>query len=404
MILDNGSNTSRKEITLHNKFKEPQVKIYSCSKISSYAGGERLMLMILNYLLDRNYDATIIQNIGSRDISTVTESHVLEEASGKLVSQKFKKYGFVKFFYHYLPELDSICSDTNSISLIFIWRIPPISYLKRLSERGVRVVFCLHGIAVEKFRVSHPYIMAHQIFTRWQVSRLAKFARNSIYVQTLTNQVWVRLIDAGAERRNLIMIENAFEHSSMKVYRNDDEFQVIFIGRIENLQKGINRLRRITTILFGLEPAIRIKIIGTGKDAKSLEHMHPNAKYMGNLPDMEKLGELSHSNLMILTSNTEPYPRVLIEGLFSGLPIVTTPTSGPSHIISKHREFGVVSSFSAYRMAHDILKYYDLWKKSKEDYYEMKVRICKKAKEIFIEKVMLDSYTKMVDDILLSKT
>lgn len=381
-------------VSLSNK-----VTIYNCSTLSFFGGGERLIIKISDYLVSKNFSVKIVQNLNQKNIVRVKEVEIEKMTKGILSSEKFSRFGFPRFLFHDLPDLESLSRNKDSISLIFIWRIPPLSYLKMISKSGIKVIFCLHGIAIEKFRLANPLIMAHQIITRFELHYMARYLNDNIYCQTLNGNILKYLSDLGAYPRNVILIENGINNYTFTVSQNNEEFRVIFIGRIENLQKGIVRLKKVAILLYKYNPNIKFVIIGIGKDSNILKNLPKNCEYLENVNDENKYREIERANLMIITSNIEPYPLVALEAIQNGIPIVSTPASGPSHILSKDSDFGVVSSFSPRELSNEVIKFFYMWKDDKKRYYEMKMRIAKRARTLFDQEAMLENYSDMIKSV-----
>ena len=149
-----------------------------------------------------------------------------------VVGVKFERTGFIKFLYQDFPPVNIILDDKNAISLIFSRRVPPQSILRRLEEFNVKVIFCLHGMALEEIRITNPLIIAHQLLMRIQLKRLAWHTRNHIFIQSLLPPLTSYLEAHGADSKNIFTIENQLESGVNFPERNDNEFTVIFIGRI----------------------------------------------------------------------------------------------------------------------------------------------------------------------------
>jgi len=92
-----------------------------------------------------------------------------------------------------------------------------------------------------------------------------------------------------------------------------------------------------------------------------------------------------------------------MEFLTSGLPVVTTPTSGPSYILSKDKNFGKISSFNVKGFSKEIISYYRRWRSDKTAYFKLMKNIADKARSISNEKYMLDSYLKIIMEIGLKQ-
>ncbi|MEM0134183.1 MAG: glycosyltransferase family 4 protein [Thermoplasmatales archaeon] len=373
--------------------------LYSEFPLSYPGGGERLIKMIYDYLEEHGVETQIIENINLRLDGVILSEKVIKIPSMRVYPEKFVRYGVPKILYQDLPMVDHMDSRPNYVSLIFLRRSPPKKILRELSQKGIKVIFCMHGIAIEKFRFAHPMIIAHQLLMRIQLRSLAKYSKGHIFVQTLTKQMKSYLVDHGADQNNVFLIENEFETPLLEVRRNDNSFNILFIGRIENLSKGIRRLKKLCYLIAKNLPEVKINIVGSGKDSKILGKLPSNTLYLAKVDDDEKFRLIQSSNLGIITSNLEPFPLVFLEFLSSGLPVVTTPASGPAYIASKDMEFGIISSFKEDVILQDIEKYYDMWREDKTGYFNLKKRISSKARDMFKTEHMLELYKEKVINV-----
>jgi glycosyltransferase involved in cell wall biosynthesis len=148
---------------------------------------------------------------------------------------------------------------------------------------------------------------------------------------------------------------------------------------------------------------IEFIIIGSGTYSKYLNKKITNflnVKYYGFIKDEEKFELLASSNLAIATSNIEPFSLVVLEYLFSGLKVLSTPVSGPKEIISKNEIFGKILDFNPNTFVNEIFNEYNQWKNNKDDFFKIKLKRSELAKEYFnIEKTFL-GYKNMIDKIL----
>lgn len=366
-------------------------------------GGERLLSMIHQFLLEMGIETKIIENCRENRQRNESSSKTNFECIENTGNIKFGRFGFPKFLFQDLPPINFISNDPDALSIIFLRRVPPRSYLKKLSESQKKVVFGLHGISIEKLRLTHPLIVAQQLLTRLKLMDLASCANGNINIQVLTEDMKRLMLNHGSHPKNIFLIENEFESPLTHVGRNDEAFNVLFIGRIVNLTKGISLLKKTSRLLKKMCPNIKIKIVGTGKDSKLLNNISKNTTYFGKISDDEKFKIVQSSNLSIVTSNLEPFPRVILEFLSSGLPVVTTPSSGPSYVISKNNEYGLISSFNKKKFVNDVIGYYNLWEGNKQAYYELKQSIASSARATFITNRMLEAYSQMISQILVKK-
>ncbi|EQB65756.1 MAG: Glycosyl transferase group 1 [Thermoplasmatales archaeon E-plasma] len=375
------------------------IRIYSEFPLSYGGGGERSILLIYNFLKDSGMDVTVIQNGGLDLENRMSPTDLQERLKTDLQEINFRRLGFPKFIYQDFPPLELLVADQSTCSIILLRRGPPRSVLKKLRTSNSKIIFCLHGIAIEKFRVTSFSIMVHQLIMRKQLRNLAQFLGDNIFAQCLTPNIVSFLRNAGGHEENIFKIETDFESDVLKINPNNDEFKVIFIGRMQNLTKGIRMLKKVVNYIAKIEPSIKFIIIGSGKDSSLLTDVGENVRLLGNSNDEEKKIALQESNLAIITSNLEPFSLVSLEYITSGLPVVTTPASGPSYLIGKDPNYGKTSSFNFKIFSDDIIKFYQLWLSNKGNYYELRKEIAKKSRQMFRQSNMLESYGKMIEEV-----
>lgn len=356
-----------------------------------------MIINISNFLEEQGFETRIVENSLSNSIKRVADNFIESRARGKITKEDFLKFGFTSYFRVFFPILDN--ERRNRVSLIMVRRIPGHEYLTKIVKNRQKVVFCLHGVALEKFRVTNPLIMIHQLVMRIELKRLASFLseESSLYAQVLNSTIKSYLEEKNANSDHIFLITNGIDTDFFQPGRNDEQFQVIFEGRIEDLSKGVRTLKKVINMSNRKKLGVRFVIIGSGKDEKILLSLPKNANFYSFVDEDKKEDLLSTSNLMLVTSNLEPFSLAAIEGLIHGLPVISTPVSGPASILSHNERFGRVSSFKPSDIASEIGNYYIKWFSSKSDYYEMKRDISKNAKELFDESKTNKDYMKMID-------
>ncbi|MBC63635.1 MAG: hypothetical protein CL746_04870 [Chloroflexi bacterium] len=116
----------------------------------------------------------------------------------------------------------------------------------------------------------------------------------------------------------------------------------------------VGRLRKVKGINFGIETFYEIKktmnntifiIAGEGEDKKQLEEqarvlsLDKQIKFLGARKDLPEI--FSISDVIIMPSLTEGFPRIAIESMAAGKPIVATNVGGTPEAI-KHKYNGVL--------------------------------------------------------------
>ncbi|MCB1043254.1 MAG: glycosyltransferase [Acidobacteria bacterium] len=117
---------------------------------------------------------------------------------------------------------------------------------------------------------------------------------------------------------------------------------IIFVGRLVP-QKRVDRFLRV---IKGLQeaslPINQVQIVGDGPLRDELERqateLELEVSFLGIRDDVPEL--LSRSDIMMLTSDYEGYPNVILEAMASGCLVISTPVGGvPELVVNKHNGY-----------------------------------------------------------------
>lgn len=157
----------------------------------------------------------------------------------------------------------------------------------------------------------------------------------------------------GVNRKKIRLLYNDVDLSRFdnigKVKRNSeylDKYNIELVGTVFLL---VHRLSPVRRTLFYLEKILQkmggqrddwtLIIVGGGSEvAPAMEmvsrfDLDKNVRFLGEIPN-SKISELySVADIFINPTYTEGFPRVLIEAMAAGLPIVTTDAGGASEIL-----------------------------------------------------------------------
>ena len=139
------------------------------------------------------------------------------------------------------------------------------------------------------------------------------------------------LIKAGVPREKIIYIPSAY--IDLLVFRPlglDKEYDAIFIGRLEK-NKGIDLLLETASKLKTQILNFKMIIIGSGPLKENLKFKIKNLKLQdvvllyGWAKDQKEIAELlNRSKILIMPSYNEGGPRVVVEALACGVPVLAT--------------------------------------------------------------------------------
>ncbi len=112
----------------------------------------------------------------------------------------------------------------------------------------------------------------------------------------------------------------------------------------------------------------RLRIVGTGPAIEKLPdlarslNIADRVDFLGQVTEEEKAKLLSSSQILILTSRREGFPRVIAEAMASGLPVITTdyPENGAKDVVKQYG-IGGVTEPSADGVSDGVLQLLQAW-------------------------------------------
>jgi glycosyltransferase involved in cell wall biosynthesis len=360
-------------------------------------GGERIALSIARGLMSKGLSVRVYFNKAYSGPVRLSQDYV--QKYGVQISEEHMKTWdpITSFLTQPLPNREIL--DKARVNIIFIWRLPLFNQLKYLLTSDRKIILALHGIGLDNINItSNKIVLLYQIYMRLLLYINKKWLLNkNLYFQVLNNIQRKILINQGVSSDKIFLIHNGIDFTKYSVKRNDEIFQVLFISRMEDSQKGIKLLLHTTMKLKESLNHIRVVAIGSGPDSKILTKDPNVIECRGYVDENEKISLLSTSSLLLITSYLEPFSLSALEGLASGLPIVSTPVAGPREIISQHEIFGKISNtYRADELVSNIKYFYNLWENDKDKYFKNKITRREIASRIFNEDKMINGYLNMI--------
>ena len=356
-----------------------------------FGGGEVFSIGLFNSLNDF-YDMEYV--------SPANFIGQLRVGTGAIVERVHFRYSRVHFGGNALPLSRLLFRPIPSfeyfnrtgLTMLFLDRPPPRRLLVRLIEEGRTVVFLLHGLTFERRSLRSIWGSAIAAYQEWVklYMRLNRglLTNDGFFYQVLNDSQLRFLCELGIRRSHIFLIPNSVDFTAYRVRRNDDRFRVLYLGRLDKLVKGSSLLMEVGRRLEKLAGRrIEFVIAGSGQAGGRIATLFENSgvvKVLGQVTDeAQKVDLLSSCNLMVSFSNTEAFSISLLEGLASGLPVLSTDVSGPAYIISRGRTFGRVLGFSSEEFIGAIEEYYEKWSADPASYYATKLERRREAEAAF---------------------
>lgn len=301
------------------------------------------------------------------------------------------------------PPRDLLLRD--GVNVVFLDKSPTRGFLEFAVRHRTPVLFLFHGIDLSPmpFRLKPALLrgMANRIQIRAALRSVRDLLRNSVFhYQVLNPDMQESLVGLGIAPPHVHLIPTAVPSGPYRCRRNDDRFIASFVGRLEAVPKGIDILRdTIRRVQRESRGAISWSVVGGGPDLAALGELrsHDNVRVTGFVGDAEKNAALTEANLLLCTSYTEPYSVVVIEALFSGLPVISTPTAGPRFLLSTEDDLGKIVSFRPRDLAEAIERMHAEWEGDKAGYAERKERRRALATRRYDVDRMIVSYGNAID-------
>ncbi|HEV2316897.1 MAG TPA: glycosyltransferase family 4 protein [Thermoplasmata archaeon] len=294
---------------------------------------------------------------------------------------------------------------TQPVNLLMLFRVPPPDYLAQLATLPTAIVLLFHGISVESGTHPDPRVVLYRWHQRRRLGKgAAALAARNIYIQVLTERTAAYLRELGVPPRKVFLIPTGIDTSAYRVEDAAAPFQVLFVGRLEKLQKGTHRLLRI---LRKAERSgrgtLRFVVAGRGAELEALRRGTrglDQVEIRGFVPEAEKRELLARSHLFLVTSNVEPYSISAVEGLASGLPVVATPAAGPEFLLGQDPLFGRLGSFAPAELLRLIEEYRLRWSTDPAAYLAERRARRTRAVALFDREGMFTKFDALIEEVM----
>jgi len=210
-------------------------------------------------------------------------------------------------------------------------------HTKKTIIASIQNLYSTHAVKKYKFGVI-PFLFE---------SRGLKLYQNFILVSpSLEAQLKTRILkEEGSRKSRVTVIPNGVDESLFSLKTSEENY-VLFLGRIDVYQKGLDTLLEAFKEVVKHEKKVKLIIVGGGKDDDKLKRMISKTSlddvdFLGRVSDEKKKQLLSKCLFVCMFSRYEAYGIVAIEVAACGKPVIGTKIPGLRDTI-KDGETGIL--------------------------------------------------------------
>jgi len=302
------------------------------------------------------------------------DSESLESRKAQYILPPFKKYSILKHLSRLIQIIRKYKLKPKLI--IGIYEIPHglIAMLAGKILRTPSVVSIIGNPAYKKLRKG-----------LW-LKLMMWILKNCNFITVTGNNSKFFLVEKGIGSDKVYILPNTMDLSPFSNLNITPAYDIISLGRISK-EKHIEILIQIIFQLKKTQRNIRAAIAGDGPEFENIKRLiaelelQENIDLLGYIPDRELANFFNNGRVFILTSETEGFPRTIVQAAACGTPVIASKVGDIDDVILHNENGFLVNDYSC---INDYIKAYLTLVDNPELYTRFSLELNDKVRDTFI--------------------
>ncbi len=232
-----------------------------------------------------------------------------------------------RFLYSHLMGIRLMKKHRRKANLIHVHVLTRLGVIALTNKILYRIPFVITEHWTRYLPTTDTY---HGALRKWFTQKVVK---NASAVMPVTANLRDAMIDNKLINKNYVVNINMFHPEAEKLDR--PKKKIVHLSCFTDKQKNISGILRVIKKLSEKRNDFMLTFIGDGEDYKELKAMSDNLDLtdkvveFAGLKENEELADmLRNADLMIMFSNFENLPVVILESYASGVPVISTRVGG----------------------------------------------------------------------------
>tara|TARA_Y100000589_G_C27144275_1_gene626106 strand:+ start:26 stop:1120 length:1095 start_codon:yes stop_codon:yes gene_type:complete len=242
----------------------------------------------------------------------------------KIIRRNLNIYKFIKLFSFFLSsKIYDISFITISMGNLGLLKTALVQFLLNLKSKRSYLYIHRGDLDNAYFNSSfYKKIMISMILENsFKIIFLSKIFENNNRIKNIKNKIIV--LPNALCKNDCLLSRRLFRKKVKNKKKYSKIINLLFCGNIQK-DKGINKILEAIDAINFEEKAYNIKLDIYGMKFENINLNYKFIEYKGKLDTNKRLEKMSQYDCLILASNNEGLPMILIESLSIGLPFITS--------------------------------------------------------------------------------